>query len=39
VNWTDVPGTGDANLVNTSSSVAYTLTGSGKKFVRLKVTP
>ena len=39
VNWTDVPGTGDANLVNTSSSVTYTLTGSGKKFVRLKVTP
>jgi hypothetical protein len=39
VNWTDVPGTGDANLVNTSSSVAYTLSGSGKKFVRLKVTP
>jgi hypothetical protein len=39
VNWTDVPGTGDANLVNTSSSVAYTLTGPGKNFVRLKVTP
>jgi hypothetical protein len=39
VNWTDVPGTGDANLVNTSGSVAYTLSGSGKKFVRLKVTP
>jgi hypothetical protein len=39
VNWTDVPGTGDANLVNTSSSVTYTLTGSGTKFVRLKVTP
>jgi hypothetical protein len=37
--WTEVPGTGDANLVNTSSSVAYTLSGSGKKFVRLKVTP
>jgi hypothetical protein len=39
VSWTDVPGTGDANLVKTSSSVAYTLSGSGKKFVRLKVTP
>ena len=37
--WTDVPGTGDANLVKTSSSVAYTLSGSGKNFVRLKVTP
>jgi hypothetical protein len=39
VNWTDVPGSGDANLVNTSGSVAYTLTGPGKKFVRLKVRP
>jgi hypothetical protein len=39
VNWTDVPGTGDANLANTSSSVSYTVTGSEKQFVRLKVTP
>jgi hypothetical protein len=39
VNWTDVPGTGDANLANTSGSVSYTVTGSGKQFVRLKVTP
>jgi hypothetical protein len=39
VNWTDVPGTGDANLANTSASVSYTATGSGKQFVRLKVTP
>jgi hypothetical protein len=38
VNWTDVPGT-DPNLVNTSGSVAYTVTGTGKKFVRLKVSP
>jgi hypothetical protein len=38
-NWTDVPGTGDANLENTSGSVAYTLSGAGKKFVRLKVVP
>ena len=38
-NWTDVPGTGDANLANTSGSVAYTLSGAGKKFVRLKVVP
>jgi hypothetical protein len=39
VNWIDVPSSGDANLVNTSGSVAYTLTGPGKNFVRLKVTP
>ena len=39
VNWTDVPASGDANLVNTSGSVAYTLTGPGKKFARLKVIP
>jgi hypothetical protein len=39
VNWTDVPGTGDANLANASASVAYTVSGSGKQFVRLKVTP
>jgi hypothetical protein len=38
-NWTDVPSTGDANLANTSGSVAYTLSGAGKKFVRLKVVP
>jgi hypothetical protein len=37
--WTDVPGTGDANLANTSGSVSYMVTGSGKQFVRLKVTP
>ena len=41
VNWTDVPASGDANLVNTSGWVAYTLTytptGPGKKFARLKV--
>ena len=39
VNWLDVPGTGDANLANASASVSYTVTGSGKQFVRLKVTP
>jgi len=39
VEWLDVPGTGDANLANTSGSVAYTLSGAGKKFVRLKVVP
>ena len=39
VDWIDVPGTGDANLANTSGSVSYTVTGSGKQFVRLKVTP
>ena len=39
VNWTDAPASGDANLVNTSGSVAYTLTGPGKKFARLKVIP
>jgi hypothetical protein len=39
VNWLDVPGTGDANLANTSGSVSYTVTGSEKQFVRLKVTP
>jgi hypothetical protein len=38
-NWTDVPGSGDANLANNPGSVAYTLTGPGKKFARLKVTP
>ena len=39
VDWVDVPGTGDANLANISGSVSYTVTGSGKQFVRLKVTP
>jgi hypothetical protein len=39
VEWLDVPGTGDANLANTSGSVSYTVTGTGKQFVRLKVTP
>jgi hypothetical protein len=38
VNWTDVPGT-DPNLVNASGSVSYAVTGTGKQFVRLKVTP
>ncbi len=38
-NWTDIPSTGDANLTNTSGSVAYTLSGPDKKFVRLKVAP
>jgi hypothetical protein len=36
VNWTDVPGT-DPKLVNTSGSISYTLTGTGKQFARLKV--
>jgi hypothetical protein len=39
VEWLDVPGTGDANLANNPGSVAYTLSGAGKKFVRLKVVP
>jgi hypothetical protein len=39
LNWNDVPSTGDANLINVSGSVSYTLTGAGKKFVRLKVVP
>ena len=39
VEWLDVPGTGDANLTNNPGSVAYTLSGAGKKFVRLKVVP
>jgi|694.fasta_scaffold82238_2 hypothetical protein len=38
VNWTDVPGT-DPNMVNTSGSVTHTLSGTGKQFVRLKITP
>ena len=37
VNWTNVPGT-DPNLVNTSGSVSYAVTGTDKQFVRLKVT-
>jgi hypothetical protein len=39
VSWSDVPGTTDPNLENISGSVSYTLTGTGKEFVRLKVTP
>lgn len=38
VTWQNVPA-GDANLSNVSGSVTYTLTGTGKFFVRLKVTP
>jgi hypothetical protein len=38
VNWTPVS-SGDPNLSNTSGSVTYTITGTGKQFVRLKVTP
>ena len=38
VNWTPV-NSGDPNLSNTSGSVTYTITGTGKQFVRLKVTP
>lgn len=38
VNWTDVLST-DPNLENLSGSASYTLTGSGKEFMRLKVTP
>lgn len=38
VNWTSV-NSGDPNLSNTSGSVTYTITGTGKQFVRLKVTP
>ena len=38
VNWTDVLAS-DPNLENLSGSVSYTLTGSGKEFMRLKVTP
>jgi hypothetical protein len=39
VTWADVPGN-DPNLINTSGSIAYTLSvsGAGKQFVRLKVT-
>ena len=36
--WTPVA-SDDANLSNTSKSVSYTVTGSGKRFVRLKLTP
>ena len=39
-NWTDVPGIGDANLVNTPSLFSYSLTtGSNRQFVRLLVMP
>jgi len=38
VNWTDVLAS-DPNLENLSVSVSYTLTGSGKELLRLKVTP
>jgi autotransporter-associated beta strand protein len=34
--WTDVPLVG---VVNTASALSYTLTGSGKQFARLVVTP
>jgi fibronectin-binding autotransporter adhesin len=34
--WNDVP---LVNVTNTAGSVSYTLSGSGPKFVRLKVTP
>jgi hypothetical protein len=37
VSWTDVPVT-EPNLVNTSGSVSYTLTSTGKQIVSLKVT-
>ena len=36
VTWTDVA-SNDANLANASGSVSYTVTGAGKRFVRLKV--
>jgi autotransporter-associated beta strand protein len=36
--WTDVL-IGDPNLVNTSGSLTYTLTGGSPRFVRLSVTP
>ena len=36
--WANVDGS-DVNLANTAGSVTYTLTGSGKQFVRLAVTP
>jgi autotransporter-associated beta strand protein len=38
VGWTDVA-SDDPNLENVDGSVSYTLTGSGKEFMRLKVTP
>ncbi|MCB1131447.1 MAG: autotransporter-associated beta strand repeat-containing protein, partial [Verrucomicrobiae bacterium] len=38
VDWTDVVDT-DPNLDNQAGSVSYTLTGSGSRFMRLKVTP
>lgn len=36
ITWTDVPLSG---VVNTASALSYTLTGSGKQFARLLVTP
>lgn len=35
-NWTDVP---LANVTNTASALTYTVTGTGKQFVRLRVAP
>jgi hypothetical protein len=40
VTWDDVTeGDMDQNGTNTASSLSYTLAGTGKQFVRLKVTP
>jgi hypothetical protein len=36
--WTNVDGS-DVNLANSAGSVTYTITGAGKQFVRLAVTP
>jgi hypothetical protein len=38
VNWTDVL-VSDPNLTNSAGAVSYTLSGTGKQFTRLKVTP
>ena len=38
VNWTDVL-VSDPNLLNSAGAVSYTLSGTGKQFTRLKVTP
>ena len=38
VNWIDVL-VSDPNLSNNAGSVSYTLSGTGKQFTRLKVTP
>jgi len=38
VNWTDVL-VSDPNLANSAGAVSYTLSGTGKQFTRLKVTP